>query len=115
MADANDPILQVAKVLVKDILSKQLPSKENQDLLIHWAFQLVQLVELVGTHLKGPQKLRAVQCALLELVDQKSELFLNTLPQDFIHDMVPVIVGGAIGLAKQWAPAKNILQLCCSM
>jgi hypothetical protein len=109
---SEDPILQIVNVLVTQIVKDKIPSKQNQDLLVHWAFQLTRQVEIFGSHLKGPQKLRVVQCALLELVNQKAELFVDTLPQDFIHEMIPIIVSGAIGLTKNWAPMKSF---CCSL
>jgi hypothetical protein len=109
MKQMSDPILQLVQVVVKPLLAEK-PGKENQDLLVEWAFHLVKQVELLGSHLKGPQKLRVVQCALLELVNQKAELFVDILPQDFIHEMVPTIVAGAVSLAKHWVPAQS---LCC--
>lgn len=85
-------------------------SKTDQALLVHLTFQLIQLVE--ATNLKGPQKLKAVQCAMLELVEQNKQLFVQSLPNDFIHEMVPLMVNQAVKLAKTWSN-EVVVTKCC--
>lgn len=104
----EDVILNIAKSLVGSIKVKE--GLSNQDLLVDLTFQLIQQVEIAGHHLRGPQKMKAVQCALLELVEQHKHRFVDTLPTDFIHEMVPLMVTQAVKLANGWSSSKKI---CC--
>lgn len=68
-ADRIDPVVQQ---LISEI--KVPENMEPRQILVHWTLELIKRVER-ESHLKGPQKLLAVQSTLMALLQKENAVF----------------------------------------